>query len=133
MNSNINHLQALAKSGNIQQLATALDSIRQSGQADIEKLFGMFQDSYSDQIVFEVLHVLETLPDREYVNAYLRYLPEVHASSSRWAGILLIRIVNNPQTFTILRERLMNDKSLNEVMSKVKVAARKIKPNLPDF
>jgi hypothetical protein len=130
MNYNLNQLHILARQNDLKQFGTVLHEMYKNSD-DLEQLFNLFNDSYDDLIIFEVVHAVETLPDLMYVKSYLDHVGDIYAKAPRWAGILLIRIVNNPTTFLILKDCLTRNESDREIIEKARVEALKIKRDMP--
>jgi hypothetical protein len=51
-----------------------------------------------DELMFSIIHAIESFDDNVYVREILRDLPEFLAKSPQWATILHMRILNSPQT-----------------------------------
>ena len=131
MNNQIYQLHALARQNDLKQFGDVLHEMYKRNPDDLEQLFDLFSDSYDDLIIFEVVHAVETLPHLRYVKSYLANISDIYAKAPRWAGILLIRIVNNPKTYLILKDCLTRNESQREIIGKARVEALKIKSDMP--
>ena len=100
----------------------------------LEELFGLINDDdYDAQMAFLFIHVVETMP----FFGLCQKLPASFAHDIRQFTLMgwkiLIRIVNNPTTFKILKTQLENDTVANPYIEKTRDSAKKIKPDLQDF
>jgi hypothetical protein len=51
-----------------------------------------------DELMFSIIHAIESFDDDIYVREILRHLPGFLAQSPRWTTIIHMRILNSPQT-----------------------------------
>ena len=81
MDNDILKLHALARQNDLKQFGMVLHGMYQRNPGDLERLFDLFNDSYDDLIIFEVVHAVEVLPDLTYVKSYLYHLRDIQATS----------------------------------------------------
>jgi hypothetical protein len=51
-----------------------------------------------DELMFSIIHAIESFDDDIYVREILQQLPGFLAKSPRWATVIHMRILNSPQT-----------------------------------
>lgn len=51
-----------------------------------------------DELMYSIIHATETMEDSAFVNNFLERAEDLLKTSPKWAGVLLIRIVNNKNT-----------------------------------
>jgi hypothetical protein len=63
--------------------------------AIIRPLLLMLNDHSDDDGMWSLVHAAEQFSDTVYVGEFLETLPDLVASSGRWASILMMRVLNN--------------------------------------
>lgn len=119
MNKELNNLLDKARicinDQNFDGLDDALHSINKLN--DINSISGLsllLEDEYDyDEVMFSIIHFIETFEDNVYVEQILNVLPRLYSNAPDWARILIIRIRNNPKT-RIIFESLLKDLNNSE-------------------
>lgn len=72
-------------------------------------LLAIRDDFAFDESIFQIIHGVERFDDSTYVDRLVPALPILYKQSPRWASILLIRIINNPNTRAAFVNRVANE------------------------
>jgi hypothetical protein len=128
-----NQLREYLSLENFKDFETLVSAIMQSNDPDeIVTLFSVIDDQCEDyEIMFSLIHALETLSDVRYVDEYLARIENMYTSSPRWSSILLIRVVNNSDTLSLLRKALVADPAKRKIVGVVRERSMKIKKDMP--
>lgn len=70
-------------------------------------LLGLLSDNaQSDEGMFTLIHAAESVEDATYVSALVTMFPKLVSRAPRWASIVLMRVLNNPETQQLLTAQL---------------------------
>lgn len=99
----------------IQAFIKALDllsEIRDPSPSLLGELHLLFDDEASDsEVIFQLIHYLESFPAEEQLVAFLDVLPEMILNAEDWATIFHFRIINDPPSSRIYLDILKKAKS----------------------
>ncbi len=84
-----------------------------------------------DEVMYTVIQTMEALGNSFYVSNFLERAERLLQSAPDWAGILLIRIVNGAEAFSILKKSLSDDPKKKSVVNKIREYSMKIKKDMP--
>jgi hypothetical protein len=74
---------------------------------DLPDLYRLFEDGAErHEVMFGLVHLIETLPAAAWVPAYVRALPRLMANAAEWADTILARALNGPETNPLLAREL---------------------------
>jgi hypothetical protein len=77
--------------------------ISQGDKSQIGELLNLLSDeSRHDASMFTLIHAAETLDDEVYIACLLRNFSAIANRAPKWAGVLLMRVLNNEHTRQIL-------------------------------
>ena len=68
----------------------------------IKPLLLMLNDESNDDGMWSIVHAAEQFEDNEYVGGLVEALPFLHIASTRWASILMMRLLNSDATRLVL-------------------------------
>jgi hypothetical protein len=133
MTNLLEKLNGLILSQDIRSIDRILDELRNEQDVPtLTSLFTLYNDHYElEQIMDSITHTIETLNDRDYVKGYLDHAEHLYRSSPQWAALLLIRIVNNPSTYSNLLKSIQDRPSA--VLGLIRNRAIEFKPDMPEF
>jgi len=85
-----------------------LEEIFSTGNpAMISKLLDVMDDKFEfDELMFSIIHTIESFDDFTYIQELFISLPEFVLKSPRWASIIVMRIINSPKTLDVFLESL---------------------------
>jgi len=73
----------------------------------ISKLLGVMDDKFEfDELMFSIVHAIESFDDVIYVEEILKSIPDFILKSPRWASIIVMRIINSTETLEIFINQL---------------------------
>lgn len=97
----------------------------------IDAILGLLSDAQPDQLVFSMVHLIERFSDDEYVARYLNGVPQLIQRSKRWAGILLLRILNNSKSMDSLAR--LSAASSVEIRAVLRALLEELRQTRPQF
>ena len=100
--------------------------------ASICPLITLLEDNAPyDEVMFSIIHVIETFDDVTFVEEILRSLPNFVSSSPRWAAIIHMRILNSPNTLEAYARRLATSEA--DVKRAAKEVLTSVARKRPEF
>lgn len=95
-----------------------------SPQAVIPLMRLFRDDAQYDELMFSIIHCIEALDDKNYVNQVLLGVPEILRKSPRWASIIFMRIINSEPTRLELIRQVRDCNS--DIKNSVRILMEKI-------
>ncbi|HEY5747359.1 MAG TPA: Imm30 family immunity protein [Chryseolinea sp.] len=87
----------------------------------------------ADDLMYAFIHIAETLDDKTYVRNLFKCIEAIFEKAPNWCGFLLVRIVNNPETFSVLKALLKQHPDMIPVLNKVREVALEMKTDIPQL
>jgi len=99
----LNKYQNFDINNNIEQFEKTLDDIgKLNNSQSIGNLVKYFNDeSDYPEILFNIVHLIETFDDHTYLNELLPSMPWMVKNTPDWAKTLHYRILNSPKTYEL--------------------------------
>jgi hypothetical protein len=97
------------------------------------QLFYLFEDGLNHQIMFSVIHAVESLENSYYVKSFLQHLQGLLKIAPQSAGYLLVRILNHGPSVSILKEELKRNPMISKSVHDAREIALKMKADLPEL
>lgn len=94
-------------------------------------LLALNDEAEFDEGMFSLIHAAESFDDEIYVRVFLRAIPNLQATSPRWASIILMRVLNNQATRDILTRMVRQEST--EVKVAIRWLCEKINEKNPTF
>ena len=95
------------------------DFVAQKENTVLEKLLNFFDDNCEyDEVMFSIIHAIETYDDDIYVKCILNNLYKIFKKSPHWGTVILYRIWNHDNCFNIFKKNiyLSNQEALFQIL-----------------
>ena len=77
------------------------------GPKSIGMLLPLLDDRAAhDELMFSIIHTIESFDDHTYVRQILHHLPRLWGNSPRWATIIHMRILNSPRALAAYKDAI---------------------------
>jgi hypothetical protein len=131
MDSRIASLKEIVGKKNLREIDKGIATILDSEDPSlISQLFYLFDDGLKDdQIMFSVIHAVESLENSYYLKTFLQHLDRLMKVAPESAAYLLLRIANHLPSFTMLKEELRKNPASIKAINDAKERVLKMKPD----
>lgn len=122
MKKRLDNLRKLVQAEKVFEVEDILADIMDDGLEDeIGSLFELISDKIdSDDIIFSIIHSVETLEDEKYILTFFSHLPLLYSQAKSWTEVLMRRIRNNSKTLKVFEDILSSQSSENiEIVRKI--------------